>query len=252
MSSRETICKQDVSVKCDNATRDRVWCWIGDGRLSFNPQYRPLDERPPAMTTIMLFAALLAQAENAELTDEDLQEINAQFVAAHKFDDNDFAYKEKIDEAVESGGKLKKRRVRLVAEVDYVTESMVKVNFFPEVDGRRQPVAVIRPIRDPNTEVEFARSNRRGVVPSGSSSAGSKSGNIEIGEMVPIELAKTLRQGDHIALIGEVREIVPVEVANTFLRSSFGRDLRHLDVAGIVIVVDEVKKISKELPKQPE
>jgi len=174
-------------------------------------------------------------------SDFDLLRINELFTDTYQFTDIDFIYEERLNEAIEKASKFAESPVdvALVVEVIGVRKQAVDMTFFPrEETGKRiRPYAFpqVRFVEDPNAEVQFySRTTDIGL--GGTVISGKQGGHLEVGSVVPVPLAKTLRRGDRLKITGTLIEVKPVGLASFPDRK----------VAGFVIVASDVERASHD------
>jgi hypothetical protein len=220
----------------------------------------------PLVIALAVSGPASADQQNEPLTNDALREINQTFTATHQFADNEFLYEEKLAEAVEQAKRYVGRPVRIGIRVERVSKTHVSVTLFPEqvdmaglgrsriVDrfaggprGGQEGLPKVAFVEDADAakDVEFSYS-RSDETPGlgGTMAGGRQSGRLAVPGLVPVELARQLREGDRLVITGTLQAISPAPtVAN--IRDDFGRP-QLLSVAGFVVSHPKAEKAGRQ------
>lgn len=168
-------------------------------------------------TIVLLIWFIAAPLHGAEqenpLTKKELHEIQTTIAATKEFFDNEFIFEAKRAEAIEEIEKYEGRPVRLTTEVIRVTKEHIRVLAVLDTvqndnRGRQYPIVIIAE----NEDVAVPDSNRRrqgppeGILGLTRTSVSAEM-QLKTGDLVPLELAKTLRNGDHLEISGKLGDI---------------------------------------------
>ena len=185
------------------------------------------------MNVLLLITAMLAQNELPALTNYDFLRINGPFEQLRMFDDNEFILEEKLKAAEEEAKEYEGRKVELEVVVKSVRKEGLSVGFFANVESKRDlPFLWL---------IDNAATGAKPITPRHEAYLGQardNRGELRIGEKLPLELAKTLRQGDRLMISGSIRDSTGLNAG------SFGT--RY--VARVVIVVDTIETIAPGEP----
>jgi len=177
------------------------------------------------ITAFLLVFMLIAPLNGAEpgeaLTIGDLVAIHEKVAEANEYWDNEFIFEETVADALNEAEEYKGRPVKLVMVVVRVTMDHVVVEAFPRPDRRASRESERQTGRraslfSPPQLVMLARHNvdeqaqdaGLEVTVGFTSPHNPAQVMLNITSVVPLELAKTLRNGDNLEVIGKLADVV--------------------------------------------